>query len=57
MSPPRLEGVQYVTGEERREVTNRSRKKEAAGPTGKPHSVVDVSVVKVNSSAVKNNIA
>ena len=41
--PPRSEGVQYVTGEERREITNRSRKKEAAGPKGKPHSVVDVS--------------
>ena len=38
---PRLEGVQYVTGEKRREITNRSRKKEAAGPKGKPHSVVD----------------
>ena len=38
---PRLEGVQYITGEKRREITNRSRKKEAAGPKGKPHSVVD----------------
>ena len=38
-----MEGVQYVTGEERREITNRSGKKEAAGPKGKPHSVVDVS--------------
>ena len=36
-------GVHCATGEERREITNRSRKKEAAGPKGKPHSVVDVS--------------
>lgn len=54
---PRLEGVQYVTGEERREITNRSGKKEAAGPKGKPLSVVDVSGGEHKPSAVKNNIA
>ena len=29
---PGLDGVQYVTGEERRAITNRSRKKEVTGP-------------------------
>ena len=29
--PPRLEGVQYATGEERRAITNNSRKNEVAG--------------------------
>ena len=40
---PRLEGIQYATGEERRAVTNSSRKNEASGPKWKQHSVVDVS--------------
>ena len=30
--PPRLEGVQYATGEERRAITNNSRKNEVAEP-------------------------
>ena len=29
---PGLDGVQYITGEERRAITNRSRKKEVTGP-------------------------
>ena len=41
--PPRLEGVQYATGEEWRAITNSSRKNEAAGPKQKQHSVGDVS--------------
>ena len=40
---PRLEGVQYVTGEEQKGITNISRKNEEAGPKQKGHSVVDVS--------------
>ena len=41
--PLRLEGVQYATRGEWRAITNSSRKKEAAGPKQKQHSVVDVS--------------
>jgi len=33
--PSRSEGVQYVTGEEWREISNRSRKNEVAGPKQK----------------------
>ena len=33
--PPRSEGIQYVTGEEQRIITNSSRKNEAAGPKQK----------------------
>ena len=40
--PPRLEGVQCVTGKNWRKITNSSRKKEAAGPKRKWCSVVDV---------------
>ena len=32
---PRLEGVQYATGKEQMEITNISRKNEAAGPNQK----------------------
>ena len=32
---PRLEGVQYATGEEQRAITNSSRKSEAAVPKWK----------------------
>ena len=39
---PRLEGVQYATGEEWRAITNSSRKNEVAGPKWKQHSVVDM---------------
>ena len=55
--PPRSEGVQYPTGEEQRAITNSSRKNEAAGPKQKGHSVWMCRVVKVKSSAIKNNIA
>ena len=41
--PPRSTGVQYATGEAWRAITNNFRKKEAAGPKWKQHSVVDVS--------------
>ena len=40
---PRLEGVQYATGEEQRGITNCSRKNEVAGSKWERHSVVDVS--------------
>ena len=40
--PPRSEGVQYTTGEERRTITNSSRKNEEAGPKEKLHSAVHV---------------
>ena len=40
---PRLEGVQYATGEEQRAITNSSRNNEVAGPKQKWRSVVDVS--------------
>ena len=39
----RSEGVQYATWEERRTTTNSPRKDEAAGPTQKRCSAVDVS--------------
>ena len=41
--PPRSEGIQYVTVEEQRIITNSSRKNEAAGPEQKWHSGMDVS--------------
>ena len=41
--PPRLEGVQYVTGEEWKSITNSSIKNEAIGSKQKWRSVVDVS--------------
>ena len=41
--PPRSEGAQYATGEEKGAVTNSSRKNEVAGPKRKKCSVVDVS--------------
>ena len=41
--PPRLEGVWCASREEKRAITNSSRKNEAAGPTQKQHSFVDVS--------------
>ena len=41
--PPRLEGLQYATGEEQKAITNSSRKNEVAGPKWKQCSVVHVS--------------
>ena len=41
--PPRLEGVQYATGEEPRIITISSRKNKAPGLKRKQLSVVDVS--------------
>ena len=41
--PLRLEGVQYATGEEQREITNSSRNNEVAGPRKTWQLVVDVS--------------
>ena len=43
MSTPRLEGVQYTTGEEQKAITNSFRKNEAAGSKQEQCSVVDVS--------------
>ena len=40
MSPPRLEGVQYATGEEWRAVTNSSRKNEVPVPKWKQCSAI-----------------
>ena len=54
--PPRLEGVQYDTGEEQRAITNSPRKNEVTGPKQKQCSVVEVSGGERNN-AVKNNIA
>ena len=50
---PRLEGVQYATGEEQRAITNSSRKNEAMGRNQKRHSVVDVSSGESKVDAVK----
>ena len=41
--PPRLEGVQYATGEGQEAIGNSSRKNEVAGPKRNQCSVVDVS--------------
>ena len=41
--PHRPEGIQYVTGEEQRAITNSSRKNEADGPKQKRCLFVDVS--------------
>ena len=41
--PPRLEGVQYATGEEWRTTTNSSRKNEVTWPKWKRSAGVDVS--------------
>ena len=47
-------GVQYATGDQER---NNSRKNEDMEPKKTQHPVVDVKVMKVESDAVKNNIA
>ena len=39
---PRLEGVQYATGEEQRATTNSSRRNGVIGPKQKQRSVMDV---------------
>ena len=52
--PPRLVGVQYTTGKERR---NSSRKNEEAGPKWKHCPVAYVSGGESKFDAVKNNIA
>ena len=50
---PRLVGVQYATGEERR---NSSRRNEKAEPKQKQHQVVDVSGGKSKSPMLKRTI-
>ena len=40
--PPRLEGVQYATGEGQRAIGNSSRKNKEREPKRKQHPVVDV---------------
>ena len=57
MRPPRLEGVQYATGEGWRAITNTSRKNEAAGQSGNDAQLWMCLVVKVKPSAIKNNVA
>ena len=54
---PRLEGVQYATGEEQRATTNSSRRNGVIGPKQKQRSVAECLVVKVKSDAVKKNVA
>ena len=54
---PRLEGIQYATGEERRAVTNSSRKNEAARPSGNNSQLWICLMVKVESSAVKYSVS
>ena len=51
---PRSVGVQYTTGEERR---NNSRKNEETEPKQKQLPVVEVLVKDVKSDAKKNNIS
>ena len=51
---PKSIGAQDATAEEQR---NSSKKNEAAETKRKQHPVVDVSLVKVKSNAVKNNTA
>ena len=43
VEPTRLGGVQYATGEEKRAITNSSRKNEEVRQRGKQRSVEDVS--------------
>ena len=57
MSLPRLEGVQYDTGEERREITSSSKNNEVLGQSGKDIQLWMCLVVKVKSDVVKNSIA
>ena len=52
-SPVRQVGAQYVTGEEWR---NNSRKNEEMEPKQKQRLIVDVTMMKVKSDAIKNNI-
>ena len=51
---PRSVGAQYATGDQWR---NKSRKNEETEPKQKQHPVVDVTVIKSRSNAVKSNIA
>ena len=55
--PPRSEGVHHATGEERRTVTNSSRRKEASGQSGNDAQLWMCLVMKIKSDAVKNNTA
>ena len=56
MSLPRLEGVQYDTGEEQREITSSSKNNEVLGQSGKDIQLWMCLVVKVKSDVVKNSI-
>ena len=51
---PRSVGAQYATGDQWR---NNARKNEEMEPKQKQHPVVDVTVMKVKSDAVKSNIS
>ena len=50
---PRSVGAQYASGDQWR---NNSRKNEEMEPKQKQHPVVDVTVMEVESNAVKSNI-
>ena len=52
----KLESIQYATGEEQRAITNSFRKNET-GQTRNNAQLWKCLVVKVNSDAIKNNIA
>ena len=52
-----MEDVQYATGKEQTALTNSSRKNETAGPQWNNAHLWRWLEVKVNSDAVKNNIA
>ena len=55
--PPRLQGIQYASGEEQKAITNSSRKNEVSGPKKSNVQLWMYLVVKVKSNAVENNIA
>ena len=54
---PRLEGVQYTTGEDWSEITNSSKKTEVTGQKRKCSELWMCLTMKVKSDAVKKNIA
>ena len=55
--PPRLEGVQYATGEEQRQLLRAPERMKWLGQSGKSSQVWMCLVGKVKFDPVKNNIA
>ena len=55
--PTRLEGVQYVRGESRRQLLIAAEKMKSPGQSRSDAQLWRCLVVKVKSGAVKNNIA